>query len=96
MGVDEIRQFLTYLAVKKNVAASTQNVNFNAILFLYKQVWRADDTNLYARFEKQILRQKPSGYLEQTSFLDLQISFQKTRREWVGGDIQRETAEGFD
>lgn len=38
MGVDEIRQFLTYLAVKKNVAASTQNVNFNAILFLYKQV----------------------------------------------------------
>lgn len=38
MGVDEIRQYLTYLAVEKNVAASTQNVAFNAILFLYKQV----------------------------------------------------------
>ncbi len=38
MGVDEIRDYLTYLAVKKNVAVSTQNVAFNAILFLYKQV----------------------------------------------------------
>ncbi|CAN5168785.1 integron integrase [soil metagenome] len=38
MGVSEIRDYLTYLAVKKNVAASTQNVAFNAILFLYKQV----------------------------------------------------------
>jgi len=38
MGVDEIRQYLTHLAVEKNVTASTQNVAFNAILFLYKQV----------------------------------------------------------
>lgn len=38
MGVDEIRAYLTHLAVDKNVAASTQNVAFNAILFLYKQV----------------------------------------------------------
>lgn len=38
MGVDEIRTYLTHLAVDKNVAASTQNVAFNAILFLYKQV----------------------------------------------------------
>ena len=38
MGVNEIREYLTYLAVKKNVAASTRNVAFNALLFLYKQV----------------------------------------------------------
>lgn len=38
MGVDEIRSYLTHLAVDKNVAASTQNVAFNALLFLYKQV----------------------------------------------------------
>ena len=38
MGVDEIRDYLTYLAVEKNVAASTQNVAFNALIFLYKQV----------------------------------------------------------
>lgn len=38
MGADEIRDYLTYLAVERNVAASTQNVAFNALLFLYKQV----------------------------------------------------------
>ena len=38
MGVAEIRDYLTYLAVERKVAASTQNVALNAILFLYKQV----------------------------------------------------------
>lgn len=38
MGVGEIRSYLTHLAVDKNVAASTQNVAFNTLLFLYKQV----------------------------------------------------------
>lgn len=38
MGVAEVRDYLTYLAVERRVAASTQNVAFNAILFLYKQV----------------------------------------------------------
>lgn len=38
MGVDEIRAYPTHLAVDKNVAASPQNVAFNALLFLYKQV----------------------------------------------------------
>lgn len=42
MGVDEIRDYLTHLAVEKNVAASTQNVAFNALLFLYKQVLGID------------------------------------------------------
>lgn len=42
MGVDEIREYLTHLAVDKNVAASTQNVAFNALLFLYKQVLGVD------------------------------------------------------
>jgi integron integrase len=38
MGADEIGAYLTHLAVEKKVAASTQNVAFNALLFLYKQV----------------------------------------------------------
>lgn len=38
LGVDEIRDYLTHLAVVKKVAASTQNVAFNALIFLYKQV----------------------------------------------------------
>ena len=38
MGKVEIEQFLTYLAVEKNVSPSTQNQAFNALLFLYEQV----------------------------------------------------------
>ncbi len=38
MGETEISQYISYLAVKKNVAASTQNQALNAIVFLYKQV----------------------------------------------------------
>jgi len=35
MGAAEIRDYLTYLAVERKVAASTQNVAFSALLFLY-------------------------------------------------------------
>lgn len=38
MGANEVRAFLTHLAVDGNVAASTQNQAFAALLFLYRQV----------------------------------------------------------
>jgi len=38
MGNKEIVEFLNYLAVQKNVAASTQNLALCAIVFLYKEV----------------------------------------------------------
>jgi integron integrase len=38
MGEKEISQFLSHLAVEKNVSASTQNQAFSAVLFLYQQV----------------------------------------------------------
>lgn len=38
MGADEIRAFLTHLAVHGQVAASTQNGALNALVFLYRQV----------------------------------------------------------
>ena len=38
MGKTEIEAFLSHLAMKENVAASTQNQAFNAILFLYREV----------------------------------------------------------
>ena len=38
MGAPEISAFLSHLAEDKNVAASTQNVAFNALLFLYRDV----------------------------------------------------------
>jgi integron integrase len=38
LGANEVEQFLTYLAVEGNVAASTQNQAKSALLFLYKEV----------------------------------------------------------
>ncbi|GFE79569.1 hypothetical protein GCM10011487_15690 [Steroidobacter agaridevorans] len=38
LGADEVTAFLSHLAVKRNVAASTQNQALNAILFLYRDV----------------------------------------------------------
>src|SRR6266496_2671862 len=38
MGEKEISDFLTHLAVEKNVSASTQNQAFSALLFLYQQI----------------------------------------------------------
>jgi hypothetical protein len=38
MGEKEITVFLSYLAVTKQVAASTQNQALSAILFLYQKV----------------------------------------------------------
>lgn len=38
MGEPEINTFLTYLAVKEKVSASTQNQALSAILYLYRQV----------------------------------------------------------
>ena len=42
MGADEVRTYLTYLAVEGNVAASTQNQALSALLFLYGQVLHLD------------------------------------------------------
>jgi integrase len=42
MGKPEIEQFLTTLAVKRHVAASTQNQTLAGILFLYKDVLGKD------------------------------------------------------
>jgi integron integrase len=38
MGAVEVEAYLTYLAVQRNVTASTQNLALSAILFLYREV----------------------------------------------------------
>ena len=42
MGAEEIEAFLTHLAVKRDVSASTQNQALAALLFLYKEVLKLD------------------------------------------------------
>lgn len=55
---EEIRRFLSHLAVKGRVAASTQKQAFNALLFLYRDVFGRDQLNLQdtirARVKKRI------------------------------------------
>src|SRR3990172_4661155 len=50
LGMPEINQFLTHLAVEKKVAASTQNQALSALVFLYKYVLQMplDDGQLAA------------------------------------------------
>jgi site-specific recombinase XerD len=38
MGAEEVREFLTHLAVEGKVAAATQNQAFAALLFLFRNV----------------------------------------------------------
>ncbi|SCY44354.1 integron integrase [Desulfoluna spongiiphila] len=42
MGKNEIEAYLTHLATRRNVAASTQNQAFSALLFLYNEVLEID------------------------------------------------------
>ena len=42
MGEREIGEFLTHLAVKRNLAANSQNQALNAIVFLYKKVLKKE------------------------------------------------------
>jgi integron integrase len=48
MGAPDIERFLNFLAVEKQVAASTQNQALNAIVFLYRQVLRQEIGSLGA------------------------------------------------
>ena len=38
--------FISYLALRRNVSASTQNQAFNAILFLFRNVWNREPENI--------------------------------------------------
>ncbi len=42
LGSDGINEFLTYLAVERRVAASTQNQALSALLFLYSKTLKSD------------------------------------------------------
>ena len=55
MGEKEISEFLNHLAVKVNVAASTQNQALCAIVFLYQHVLKRD----IGEFENLIWAKRP-------------------------------------
>lgn len=42
LSSSDVKEFLKYLAIKRNVSASTQNQAFNALLFLFRHVLKKD------------------------------------------------------
>lgn len=52
LGAAEIREYLTYLASERNVAASTQNVALNALVFLYRDVLKTGLGETLEGFER--------------------------------------------
>jgi integron integrase len=58
MGEDEIRQFISHLAVHARISASTQTVALSALLFLYRDVLKQD-----LPYIKNIERAKPAQKL---------------------------------
>ncbi len=46
MGQEQIREFLSYLVNKQNVARSTQNLALQSILFLYREVLNKEITHI--------------------------------------------------
>jgi len=75
LGRSEIEAFLSDLAMNKNVAISTQNLAFNAIIFLYKRVLhieiegniRAVRSNKLARIPVVLTQQEISDILVKVS-----------------------------
>jgi site-specific recombinase XerD len=50
MAEQEVEQFLNYLAIERNVSASTQNQAFAAILFLYREIIERELKNVQLEF----------------------------------------------
>jgi site-specific recombinase XerD len=75
MGADEIRAFLTHLAVQGNVAASTQNGALNALVFLYRQVLKQPFPELEGIERAKRPRRIPTVFTaEETQALLAQLS----------------------
>ncbi len=58
LSAADVKEYLTYLAVKCKVSASTQNQAFNALLFLYRHILKKDFGD-----HKDIPRAKRSNYI---------------------------------
>ncbi len=58
LSSDDVKRYLTYLAVNCRVSSSTQNLAFNALLFLYRHILKMDFGD-----HKDIPRAKKSTYI---------------------------------
>ncbi len=58
LSPSDVKGFLEYLAVKRNVSASTQNLAFNSLLFFYRHIIKIDFGD-----QKSTLRAKRKPYI---------------------------------
>jgi integron integrase len=58
LSSEDVKKYLTYLAVTRKVSASTQNQAFNALLFLFRHILKKDFGD-----HKEVPRAKRSSYL---------------------------------
>ena len=70
MGGEEIRAFLTHLAVDKNVAAATQNQALNAILFLDREVLKIELENIGAYLREKRSKRLPTVLTKKVKMAD--------------------------
>jgi len=84
MGEKEISEYLTYLAVKKRVAASTQNQALSAILFLYKQVFKREMGWLDDVVKAKIPRKLPLVFTKEEA---MTVLLQLEGAKWIMASI---------
>jgi len=89
--------YLSYLALKRHVAASTQNQAFNAILFLFRNVWDREPENIDA-----VRARKPVRLPEVLSFDEVNAVLEVVRgvaglaiRMIYSGGLRRNEAVGL-
>jgi len=56
---DDVKDYLSFLAVERKVAASTQNQAFNAVLFLFRHVLEKDIEDLNGAIRARVKRKIP-------------------------------------
>jgi integron integrase len=59
MGAEEIHQYLSYLAVERDIAPSTQNQALNAIVFLYRDVLKREPGDFHDFQRARVRRRLP-------------------------------------
>lgn len=64
MGATEVRRFLTWLTVERNVAAATQNQALNALIFLYREVLSIDPRDIASTVRAKKTPILPTAFTE--------------------------------
>nr|WP_287231957.1 site-specific integrase [Microcystis sp. Msp_OC_L_20101000_S702] len=87
MGEEEIKSFLSHLAVDKNVAAATQNQALNAILFLYREVLKIELENIGTYLREKRSKRLPTVLTKKVKMAD-DFSDRTTDRDRCPGHSQ--------